>query len=181
MKERNPDVVIFISYTSDAILYAKTMKDLNWKPSILIADNAGFNDPSFVSTSGALVEGLVNRSSFAIGKPGSVSAIINEMYKKKTGHDLDDPSARAMQGFLTLAEAINRAGSTEPAKIQAALRATDIKAHQVVTGYNGVKFDDKGQNVLASSLITQLRGGVYVPVWPKDKAATDLKLPYKGW
>ncbi len=181
MKEKNPDVVIFISYTSDAILYAKTMKDLNWKPSIMIADNAGFNDPSFVQTSGALVDGLINRSSFAIGKPGSVSAIINEMYKKKTGHDLDDPSARAMQGFLIMAEAINRAGSIEPAKIQAALRATDLKANQVVTGYDGVKFDEKGQNVLASSLITQLRSGVYIPVWPKDKAAGDLKLPYKGW
>jgi len=157
------------------------MKDLNWKPSIMIADNAGFNDPSFVATSGALVEGLVNRSSFAVGKPGSVSAVINELYKKKTGNDLDDPSARAMQGLLIMAEAINRAGSTDPAKIQAALKATDLKASQVVTGYNGVKFDEKGQNVLASSLITQMQGGKYVPVWPKDKAAGELKLPYKGW
>jgi branched-chain amino acid transport system substrate-binding protein len=181
LKEKNPDVVIFISYTSDAILYAKTMKDLNWKPSIMIADNAGFNDPSFVSTSGALVDGLINRSSFAVGAPGSVSAIINELYKKKTGNDLDDPSARAMEGMLIMADAINRAGSTEPAKIQAALKATDLKANQVVTGYNGVKFDDKGQNVLASSLITQMQGGKYVPVWPKDKAAGVIKLPYKGW
>ena len=70
------------------------------------------------------------------------------MYKKKTGIDLDDPSARAMQGLLIMAEAINRAGSTDPAKIQAALKATDLKANQVVTGYNGVKFDEKGQNVL---------------------------------
>ena len=181
LKEKNPDVLIFISYTSDAILYAKTMKDLNWKPSIMIADNAGFNDPSFVNTSGALVEGLINRSSFAVGKPGSVSAVINELYKAKTGNDLDDPSARAMQGMLIVAEAINRAGSTDPAKIQAALKATDLKASQVVTGYNGVKFDEKGQNVLASSLITQLQGGKYVPVWPKDKAAGELKMPYKGW
>jgi branched-chain amino acid transport system substrate-binding protein len=181
LKEKNPDVLIFISYTSDAILYAKTMKDLNWRPSIMIADNAGFNDPSFVSSSGALVEGLINRSSFAPGKPGSVSAVINELYKKKTGVDLDDPSARAMQGMLVMADAINRAGSTEPAKIQAALKATDLKADQMVTGYNGVKFDEKGQNVLASSLITQLQGGKYVPVWPKDKAAGELKMPYKGW
>ena len=181
LKEKNPDVVIFVSYTSDAILYAKTMKDLNWKPAIMIADNAGFNDPSFVKTSGALVEGLINRSSFAVGKPGSISAVINELYKKKTGNDLDDPSARAMQGLLIVAEAINRAGSTEPAKIQAALKATDLKANQVVTGYNGVKFDEKGQNILASSLITQMRGGQYIPVWPKDKAAGDLQLPYKGW
>ena len=181
LKEKNPDVVIFISYTSDAILYAKTMKDLSWKPAIMIADDAGFNDPSFVATSGVLVEGLVNRSSFAVGKPGSVSAVINELYKMKTGNDLDDPSARAMQGMLIMADAINRAGATEPAKIQAALKATDLKASQVITGYDGVKFDAKGQNVLASSLITQLQGGKYVPVWPKDKAAGELKLPYKGW
>ena len=181
LKEKNPDVVIFISYTSDAILYAKTMKDLNWKPAIMIADNAGFNDPSFVSTSGALVEGLVNRSSFAPGKPGTLSALVNDIYKKKTNVDLDDASARAMQGMLILADAINRAGSTDATKIQAALRATDLKANQVVTGYNGVKFDEKGQNILASSLITQMQGGKYVPVWPKDKAVAELKLPYKGW
>ncbi|MFZ0848025.1 MAG: ABC transporter substrate-binding protein [Hyphomicrobiaceae bacterium] len=181
LKEKNPDVVIFISYTSDAILYAKTMKDLNWKPAIMIADNAGFNDPSFVSTSGALVEGLVNRSSFAAGKAGTLSALVNDLYRKKNNVDLDDASARAMQGMLILADAINRAGSTDAAKIQAALKATDLKANQVVTGYNGVKFDEKGQNILASSLITQMRGGKYVPVWPKDKAAGELKLPYQGW
>ncbi|HLG49686.1 MAG TPA: ABC transporter substrate-binding protein, partial [Reyranella sp.] len=48
LKEKNPDVAIFISYTSDAILYTKTMKEQNWKPSILIADDAGFNDPKYV-------------------------------------------------------------------------------------------------------------------------------------
>jgi branched-chain amino acid transport system substrate-binding protein len=181
LKEKNPDVVIFISYTSDALLYAKTMKDLNWKPTVLIADNAGFNDPSFVKSSASIVEGLINRSSFAAGKPGSTSAIVNEMNKKKTGNDLDDPSARALQGLLIMADAINRAGSTDPAKIQAALKATDLKANQVVTGYNGVKFDEKGQNVLASSLITQMQGGNYVPVWPKDKASGELRMPYKGW
>ncbi len=181
LKEKNPDVVIFISYTSDALLYAKTMKDLNWKPSIMIADDAGFNDPSFVKSSGSIVEGLINRSSFAPGKPGSISATVNEMIKKKTGNDLDDPSARALQGLLVMADAINRAGSTEPAKIQAALKATDLKADQVVTGYNGVKFDAKGQNILASSLITQMQGGHYVPVWPKEKASGEIHMPYKGW
>ena len=181
LKEKNPDAVIFISYTSDAILYAKTMKDLDWKPAIMIADNAGFNDPSFVRTSASLVEGLINRSAFAVGKPGSVSAVINEMFKKKTGNDLDDPSARAMQGLFILADAINRAGATEPAKIQEAMKATDLKANQLVVGYNGVKFDEKGQNTLAASLITQMVGGKYVPVWPKESATAEIVLPYKGW
>ena len=182
LKEKNPDVVIFISYTSDAILYTKMMKELGWKPAIMIADNAGFNDPAFVKSMSSLVEGLVNRSTFAGGKPGSVPALFNELYKKKTGgDDLDDVSARGLQGFLVMADAINRAGSTDPAKIRDALKATDLKADQMVTGYDGVKFDDKGQNVLASSLVTQMRGGKYVAIWPKARATDQVVLPYKGW
>ena len=182
LKEKNPDVVIFISYTSDAILYTKTMKELGWKPAIMIADNAGFNDPAFVKSLGASVEGLVNRSTFAGGKPGSVPELFNELYKKKTGGDsLDDVSARGLQGFLVMADAINRAGSTDPAKIRDALKATNLPASQMVTGYEGVKFDDKGQNVLASTLVTQMRGGQYVAIWPKDRATAQIVLPYKGW
>ncbi|MBV9834402.1 MAG: ABC transporter substrate-binding protein [Alphaproteobacteria bacterium] len=182
LKEKNPDVLIFISYTSDAILYAKTMKEVNWKPSIMIADNAGFNDPAFVKSLGTTVEGLVNRSTFAGGKPGSVPALFNELYKKKTGgDDLDDVSARGLQGFLVLADALNRAGSTDPAKIRDALKATDLPAEQMVTGYDGVKFDDKGQNVKASTLVTQMRGGKYVAIWPKARATDQVILPYKGW
>jgi branched-chain amino acid transport system substrate-binding protein len=182
LKEKNPDVAIFISYTSDAILYTKTMKEVNWKPGIMIADNAGFNDPAFVKSLGSSVEGLVNRSTFAGGKPGSVPYIFNELYKKKTGGDsLDDVSARGLEGFLVMADAINRAGSTDPAKIRDALKATNLPAAQMVTGYEGVKFDDKGQNVLASTLVTQMRGGKYVAIWPKARATDQILLPYKGW
>jgi branched-chain amino acid transport system substrate-binding protein len=182
LKEKNPDVVIFISYTSDAILYAKTMKELNWKPEILIADDGGFNDPAFTKAMGPVTEGLISRSVFASGKPGSVPAILDALYRKKTGGDgLDDVSARVLQGFFVMVDAINRAGSTDPAKIRDALKATDLKADQMVPGYDGVKFDDKGQNVLASSLITQMRGGQYVAIWPKARATADVILPYKGW
>ena len=107
LKEKNPDVLIFISYTSDAILYTKTMKELNWKPGILIADNAGFNDPAFVKSLGSDVEGLINRSAFSAGKPGSVPDLFNKLYVKKTGGDgLDDVSVRGLQAFMVLADAL---------------------------------------------------------------------------
>ncbi len=182
LKEKNPDVVIFVSYTSDAILYSKTMKELNWKPPILMADDAGFNDPAFVKAMGSVTEGLISRSSFAIGKPGSIPAICDALYKKKTGGDgLDDTSGRGLQGFLVLADALNRAGSTDPEKLRQALVATDLKQDQLVAGYNGVKFDAKGQNTLGSSVLIQMRGGKYTSVWPKAQATDDLVLPYKGW
>src|SRR5882724_330154 len=37
LKEKKPDVVIMISYTSDAILFAKTMQALDYKPAMLLA------------------------------------------------------------------------------------------------------------------------------------------------
>ena len=182
LKDKKPDVVIMISYTSDAILYAKTMQALDYKPPMMIADNAGFSDPSLIKTVGKLVQGIFNRSSFSIGPPGSPTFLINEMYKKRSGDDLDDTAARQMQGFFVLCDAIDRAGSTEPAKIQAALKATDLKPDQLIMGYKGVKFDDKGQNILASGLVIQLQDGEnYVPVWPKERAKTAPALPYKGW
>src|SRR5882762_9824568 len=182
LKDKKPDVVIMVCYTSDAILYAKTMQSLDYKPPMMVADNAGFSDPSFLKAVGKLTQGVFNRSSFAIGPPGSPSFLINEMYKKKSGDDLDDTAARQMQGFFVLMDAIDRAKSTEPDKIQAALKATDLKPDQLIMGYKGVKFDDKGQNVLAAGLVIQLQDGEnYVPVWPKDKAKTAPVLPYKGW
>jgi len=182
LKEKNPDVVVFISYTSDAILYTKTLKALNWKPEIMMADSSGFNDQAYVKSMGREVEGLISRSAFATGKPGSISAICEELFKKKNdGVGFDDVSARSFQGFLVLVDALNRAGSTDPAKIQAALKATNMPADQMAVGYNGVKFDDKGQNTLGSSLLIQMRNGEYVPVWPKAKATADVVLPFKGW
>src|SRR6266705_2916075 len=182
LKDKKPDVVIMVSYTSDAILYVKTMQALDYKPPLMIADNAGFSDPSLIKTVGKLAQGIFNRSSFSIGPPGSPTFLINEIYKKKSGDDLDDTAARIMQGFFVLCDAIDRAGSTAPDKIQAALKATDLKPDQLIMGYKGVKFDDKGQNILASGLVIQLQDGEnYVPVWPKDRAKTAPMLPYKGW
>src|SRR3954454_11258788 len=182
LKDKKPDVVIMVCYQSDAILYAKTMQALDYKPAMLVPDNAGFSDPSFIKAVGKLAQGVFNRSSFAIWPAGSPSFLINEMYKKKSGDDMDDTAARQMQGFFVLVAAIDRPGSSEPAKIQAALKATDLKPDQLIMGYKGVKFDDKGQNILASGLVIQLQDGEnYVPVWPKDKARIAPALPYKGW
>jgi branched-chain amino acid transport system substrate-binding protein len=182
LKEKKPDVVIMISYTSDAILFAKTMQALDYKPQMIIADDAGYSDPSFIKSVGKISVGVFNRSSWNVGAPGSATALINEMYKKKSGDDMDDTAARQMQGFFVLCDAIDRAGSTDPAKIQAALKATDLKPDQLMIGYKGVKFDDKGQNTLASGILIQLQDGEnYVAVWPKANAVKAPEVPYKGW
>lgn len=181
LKNFGADVVIFVSYTSDSILFMKTMHTLNWKPPMLIGDDSGFSDNAFIEAVGDLAQGVINRSSFSLGGADSASSIVNGLYVKHAGHALDDTSARGMQGFLALMEAINRAGSTEPAKIQAALVSQDLKPAQLMIGYNGIKYDAKGQNTLAATLLVQLDGKSYVAIWPDKAAARPAAMPFKGW
>jgi branched-chain amino acid transport system substrate-binding protein len=181
LKSANPDAVIFISYTADSILYFKTMKNLDYLPPIVIGDDAGFSDPSFIPNVGDLAQGALDRSAFDIGKPGSNSYIVNKLFHDKYGRDLDDTSARWIQGLFVLADAINRAGSTEAEKIREALTETDLKADQLMIGYHGVKFDETGQNSLASTFLIQLKGKQYVSVYPENLATDKLELPMKGW
>jgi branched-chain amino acid transport system substrate-binding protein len=181
LKQLQPDAVIFVSYTADTILYFKTLKNLDYLPPIIIGDDAGFSDPAFIPNVGDIAQGAVNRSAWDAGAPGSNSFKINAMFKARYGRDLDDTSARWMQGFLVLADAINRAGSTEPAKIQAALRVTDLKPEQLMIGYRGVKFDETGQNTLSATYLIQLQGKEYKSVWPEDRATAKLIWPMTGW
>jgi branched-chain amino acid transport system substrate-binding protein len=181
LKQLQPDAVIFVSYTADTILYMRTLRNLDYLPSMIIGDDSGFSDPSFIPAVGDIAQGVMNRSTWDVGKPGSITYKINEMYKAKTGRDLDDTSGRDMQAFFVLAEAINRAGSTDPAKIQAALRQTDLKPSQLMMGYRGVKFDETGQNTEAATYLIQLQGKAYKAVWPEKSATAPLQWPMKGW
>ncbi len=181
LKQLAPDAVIFISYTADTILYFKTLKNLDYTPPMIIGDDAGFSDPAFIPAVGEIAQGAMNRSAWDLGKPGGNSYTVNELFKKKTGRDLDDTSARWMQGFLVLADAINRAGSTDPAKIQKALQDTDLKPEQLMIGYRGVKFDETGQNTLSATYLIQLQGKEYKSVWPQDRATAKLVWPMTGW
>ena len=183
LKDKKPDVVIMVSYTSDAILYAKTMQSLDYKPPMMIADNAGFSDPSFIKAVGKLIAGrlqplvLRHRASGIADLPDQRDVQEEERRRRSRRYR----RARQMQGFFVLVDAIDRAKSTEPAKIQAALKATDLKPDQLIMGYKGVKFDDKGQNILAAGLVIQLQDGEnYVPVWPKDWPRRRRRCPTRA-
>ena len=181
LKEKNPSVALFVSYASDAILFMRTMKTLGYLPPMIIGDSAGFSDPSFLPAVGSISQGLVNRSVWSLGPKGSLSYDVNAIYQGKTGHEIGDVSGRVMQAFFVLADAINRAGAADPAKIQAALQQTDMPQSAMFIGYRGVKFDSTGQNELSATYLTQLQGKDYVTIWPEAPSGAKVEWPMKGW
>jgi branched-chain amino acid transport system substrate-binding protein len=181
LKEKNPSVALFVSYASDAILFMRTMKTLDYLPPMIIGDSAGFSDAAFLPAVGALSRGLVNRSVWSKGPPGSLSAGINAIYQAKTGNEISDVSGRCMQAAFVLADALNRAGSTDPAKLQAALKATAMPHSAMFIGYRGVRFDETGQNVESATYLTQLQTKDFVTIWPDDAAVSKVQWPMTGW
>ena len=181
LKQKNPSVALFVSYASDAILFIRTMKTLDYLPPMIIGDSAGFSDPAFLPAVGALAKGLVNRSVWSKGPDGSLSAGVNAIYQAKTGNEIGDVSGRSLQAFFVLADALNRAGSTDPVRLQAALRATDMPHSAMIIGYDGVRFDDTGQNIESATYLTQLQDKGYLTIWPDAAAVAKVQWPMTGW
>ena len=180
LKDKKPDAVIFISYTADTVLYFKTMKNLDYLPPIIIGDDAGFSDPTFIPNVGDLAQGAINRSAWDTGKPAASATRSTRCSRRNTAAISTTPGALDA-GLPGARRGDHRAGSTEPEKIQAALKATDLKPNQLMIGYHGVKFDETGQNTLSATYLIQLQGKEYKSVWPTNRATAKLEWPMKGW
>jgi branched-chain amino acid transport system substrate-binding protein len=183
LKAANADVLLPSLYTSDAILLTRTMRNLDYNSKLIIAQDAGYTDPKFIAEMGKDAVDAITRAPFSLDlaakKP--LIPVINDMFKKLGGRDLSDVSARAFTGFITLVDAINRAGSTDPAAIQKALQTTNIPPDQLIMPWTGVKFDQKGQNSGARAILQQMQEGAYVTVYPFELATKDVIYPIPTW
>ncbi len=184
LKAANADVFFPSSYTSDAMLFMRTAKELDYNPKLLVAQNAGYTDPTFLSTLGKDAEGVITRSPFNTDLAKTIPLIneINAAFKKYSkGRDLSDVPVRAFTGFMVLADAINRAGSTDPEKIRKALTETDMPSDQLIVPWRGIKFGADGQNQLVRGILMQVQNGKYCTVYPFDLASCELVYPMPTW
>ena len=190
LKAATPDVLLQASYTSDAILSTRTMKELDFRPQAILAMDAGHVASEFLPALGKDAEGIISREVWAAGLSAKKPLVrtVNELFRKKTqasrgqAIDMDGTSARAFVALLVLADAIDRAGSTEPEKIRAALEATNLGADTLIMPWRGVKFDAKThQNVLGQGILVQVQDGRYQVVYPFDLAAAEVRWPLAPW
>jgi branched-chain amino acid transport system substrate-binding protein len=184
LKAANPDVVLMSSFLADSILFYRTMKDLNYLPPMIIAQGGSPGDPAFLEASGKDAEGLLIRSAWGpeLVQTNPTVAKAAEIYKGIAGRDMGSDAPLAIQGLLVIADALQRACSTDPEKIRAALAATDLPPTQLMMPWSGVKFDaTTHQNTMVRVVIRQLANSAYRTVWPFDIAPTGPTYPLKPW
>lgn len=182
LKNANPDVLLPSSYTADAILLMKTMAELGYKPTSIIAQAAGFSDKTFYEAVGDQGEGIISRSSFALdlGERRPFIFTVNNLYKTRSGKDLNDNTSRQFTALFVLAEAINRAQSIEGEKIREALVETDIPGNQTIMPWRRVKFDTDGQNGFVDPILLQYKKGNFVTIFPSSLASAEEDWPMKN-
>jgi branched-chain amino acid transport system substrate-binding protein len=78
---------------------------------------------------------------------------------------------------MSLAQAINDAGSRTPADIRSALVNIDVPGRDTIMPWDGVKFDDNHQNIGARGIVEQIQNGRYRLVYPFDVANAQLQWP----
>ncbi len=184
IKAANPDVLLPSSYTADALLFLRTAKELDYNPKLLIAQNAGYTDPTFLKQLGADAEGAITRNPYNddLSKTIPLISKVNARFKKYSkGRDLSDVPVRAFTGFLALADAINRAGSTDPEKIRKALVATDISPKMLIVPWRGIKFGADGHNLLSRGILQQVQNGKYCTIYPFEVASCVVVYPMPSW
>ena len=184
IKAASPDVFLPSSYTSDAMLFLRTAKELDYNPKLLVAQNAGYTDPTFLKTMGKDAEGVITRSPFNMDLAKTIPLInkINARFKRHSGgRDLSEVPVRAFTGFMALVDAINRAGSTDPNKIREALTKTNIPSDKLIVPWKGIKFGPDGQNLLVRGILMQVQNGKYCTIYPFDLAACKLVYPMPTW
>jgi branched-chain amino acid transport system substrate-binding protein len=179
IKAAKPDVIIHATLFSEMTLFAKTYQNLGVKTNANLSFCGGYQNPKFASQLGDTVDGYMGSCTFAedfISKKAQLKTI-NEMYKAKTGMNLD---GIAMEGFTTLfvaADAFNRAKDLSPDAIRDALATTALEI-ETLPG-RGVKFDANGQNIWIDSTLSQIQKGDYKVVWPNEWATTTMVWPMR--
>jgi len=179
IKAAKPDVIIQATLFSEMTLFAKTYANLGVAGNANLSFCGGYQNPKFASQLKKTADRYMGSCTFAadfIRKKEQLK-IINDMYKAKTGMNLDGIS---MEGFTTLfvaVDAFSRAKATDPESVRNALSTTELEI-ATMPG-KGVKFNKNGQNIWIDSTMSQIQNDQYKVVWPKEWATTTMEWPWR--
>ena len=95
-----------------------------------------------------------------------------EHFKQRYGYEAPYQAAQSAAAVLVFADAFARAQSLEPEKVRNTIAATDLP-----TFFGRVKFDATGRNIAKPMVLTQVRGGKYLIVSPKEWATDKPVIP----
>ncbi len=157
IKAGNPQVIFLPAYYTEAPLIIRQARQLGITVPFIGGD--GWDSPELVAVGGDSVEGCYFSNHFSNQSTDPKVTSFVTSYRKKYGSDPDAISALGYDTLRILADAMKRAGTTDPAKVNAAITIT--KDFPGVTGKITL---DEHRNPNKPAVILQVKNGKFAYV-----------------
>ncbi len=182
VKSDNPDVWFALTNSQGALLM-KESKEQGFYPKMgIVTLGSGFSGSTFLNQAGKdLADGIMVTSDFAPVSSLNVSEDFKTKFKDYTGQELGGTYNTTYASTWLLADALEKACSTDPTKIADTLHTTTFKDGKWNFMWPQVSFDEKGRLKEAASVIAQWQDGQQVAVSPDNFAAKQAVWPVPGW
>ncbi len=182
VKQADPDVW-FIVGNADTPQFVKQLKEQGYYPKMgIITLGSGFATTFFLNEVGPeLAEGIIFTMDFAPVSKLPVPEEFKTAFKEYTGQDLGGTYNTTYASTWLLADALEKACSTDPKAIAETLRTTKFEKGKWNFQWPSASFNEKGRLNEAPTVIGQWQNGQMVAVWPPEFAANEPVWPVPGW
>jgi branched-chain amino acid transport system substrate-binding protein len=170
--EKQPEVLFLMTSTAnDSVHVLKTMETMGYRPPQIFSFARGvFSEPQVLQAAGTAGEGLFYGTAWSrqvAGRSGIAKAVM-EQYEQRFGQPMSETAAGTFTAVLTLAEAIDNAGSTNPQRVRTELLNLNIAGRETIMPWSGIRFDASRQNVAANGVVEQRVGQAFQVVFPNE-------------
>jgi branched-chain amino acid transport system substrate-binding protein len=173
VKASGANMLFPVSYLNDLILIIRAIKQVGLQIAIN-GGSGGFVIPDFYKNVGGLAEGLLGVAHWNHDMNAD-SQKVNATYQKLYGEFLFEYAGGLVAQTFMIADALERAASTDPQKVRDALAALDVSAGYAAMCPGGkVKFGPDGKNIYAHPVGVQWQHGDLATVFPKGEARAQL-------
>jgi branched-chain amino acid transport system substrate-binding protein len=172
VKASGATALFSVSYLNDLILIVRTIKQVGLNIAIN-GGSGGFVIPDFYKNVGKLAEGLQGVAHWNHDIDANAEKV-NAAYKAQTGEFLFEYAGGLVAQTFMIADALERAASTDPQKVRDAIAALDVSSGYAAMCPGGkVKFGPDGKNIYAHPIGVQWQNGDLASVFP----AADARAP----
>jgi branched-chain amino acid transport system substrate-binding protein len=179
----NPDVLLVVTRSADAIKLFRDMVRQRFTPKAIISPGSpGMYDEEFYQALGPLADFAITNLPWANFNAPMTKALEAAYTPANPRYRFAAECFNAgftFEALLVAADAHRRAGTTDGETLMRAVKATNLAEH-VMTG-GPIAFDAKGQNPNIVSASVQNRNRTPTVVLPASAATAQPVLPMPGW
>ncbi|WP_019930221.1 ABC transporter substrate-binding protein [Nocardia sp. BMG111209] len=168
VKASGADVLAIAGYYRDSLLAAKAIASV--KPDLSAVwgvSNGAYDQPKFVSDAGQLGDRYFN-TNYHYDATNPQTTALREQYQRTFGDPMRTGAVLSYDAVQVIAQAVEKAGSTDPEKVRDAIAAGQVAP--LTVGKGPIEFAGNGDNSNAAPVLMQVQGGQVKQVYPPEKA-----------